>query len=338
VRRNGIGRAILFCVATAFFRISVGAHGANSDWAEAPKPAYPLRAALEGDIGEVKLRVVVNSDGRVRHATIVKSSGKQELDHAARAAVLTWRLNKSRIQPRDLTSGREIIVDFRETDKERRIAAAVLRRASDKGSAWKRGGFFRFPPEAVYPAAQRTARMRFTIAADGHPRAIQVIQSSGSSSLDAAAVKGIQTWIAYPQWVGETAEVPVTFEAPGGGAWSKQPFAQREVMDWRPYIVEHPYPEYPYEARYRRMMGRGLFLITFNSEGRAEKVDVLQTTGHSILDSAVLEAFQRWRAIANSPFPKAKVPVTFTLTGASGRPVDAGRWRLGQPELVGRRQ
>ncbi len=325
---------LLLCFLACLLLVSLDSPAASSDWAEAPKPSYPLRAALEGDIGEVKLRVVVNSDGRVRDAAIVKSSGKKELDHAALAAVLTWRLDRSRIQPRDLTSGREIIVDFRETDKERRIAAAVLRRASERGSAWKRGGFFSFPPDAVYPAAQRTARIRFTIAADGHPRAVQVIQSSGSSSLDAAAVKGIQTWTAYPEWVGETAEVPVTFEAPRGAAPPKSPLAKAEPVDWHSFIVEHPYPEYPFEARSRHMMGSGIFLITFNCEGRAEKVEVLQSTGYSILDSAVLMAFQRWRAVANSPFPQAKVPVTFTLT----QTVDAGRWRLGQPELVGRRQ
>ncbi len=323
-------RAIRLCVAIAFFRVPLGAHGASSDWIEAPQPAYPLHAALEGTTGEVKVRLVVNSDGRVRDATIIKSSGERELDHAAQAAVLTWRLNKSRIQPRDLTSGREIIIDFRETDKERRIAAAVLRRASQKGSAWKHGGSFSFPPEAVYPAAQRIARIRFTIAADGHPRAVQVIQSSGSSSLDAAAVKGIQTWTAYPEWVGETAEVPVTFEAPGGAAPPKSPPAKTEPIDWRSYIVQHPYPEYPFEARSRRMMGSGLFLITFNREGRSEKVEVLQSTGYSILDSAVLMAFQRWKAVPNSPFLQAKVPVTFTLT----RAIDAGRWRLGQPEPI----
>jgi TonB family protein len=321
---------VLFCVLASLFLIFPDARGASSDWIEAPQPAYPLHAALEGTTGEVKLRVVVSSDGRVRGATITKSSGKRELDHSAEAAVLTWRLNRSRIQPRDLTSGREIIVDFRETDNERRIAAAVLRRASEKGSAWKRGGFFSFPPEAVYPAAQRTARIRFTIAVDGHPRAVQVIQSSGSSSLDAAAVKGIQTWTAYPEWVGETAEVPVTFEAPRGGAPPKSQPRKAEPIDWRSYIVEHPYPEYPFEARSRRMMGSGLFLITFNREGRVEKVEVVQSTGYSILDTAVLMAFQRWRAVPNSPFLQAKVPVTFTLT----RAIDAGRWRLGQPELV----
>src|SRR5436853_2719118 len=123
----------LCCVFLLPLVICLNAAATSTDWAEAPKPAYRLRAALEGDIGEVKLRVVVNSDGRVRDATIVKSSGRQELDHAGRAAVLTWRLNKSRIQPRDLTSGREIIVDFRETEKERRIAEAYLRRASVQG-------------------------------------------------------------------------------------------------------------------------------------------------------------------------------------------------------------
>jgi TonB family protein len=334
VRRNGTRRAILFCVAIAFFRVSLGAHGASTDWAEAPKPAYPLRAALEGDIGEVKLRVVVNSDGRVRDATIVKSSGKQELDHSARATVLTWRLNKSRIQPRDLTSGREIIVDFRETDKERRIAAAVLRRASEKGSAWKHGGTFRFPPEEIYPAAQRTARIRFTIGPDGHPRAVQLVHSSGSTGLDAAAVKGIQTWMAYPQWVGETAEVPVTFEAPGGGGPPKSPPSNAEPVNWRAFIVFAPYPDYPYEARIHRITGSGVFVLNFSHDGRVENVEVGQSTGSPILDSSAQQAFQKWRAINNPPFLQAKVPVTFTMS----RVVDAGRWRLGQPELVGRRQ
>jgi TonB family protein len=186
----------------------------------------------------------------------------------------------------------------------------------------------------VYPAAQRTARIRFTIAADGHPRSVQVIQSSGSTGLDAAAVKGIQTWTAYPEWVGETAEVPVTFEAPRGPAPPKSLSTKGEQIDWRSFIVEHPYPEYPFEARSRHMMGSGIFLITFNREGRAEKVQVLQSTGYSMLDSAVLMAFQRWKAVPNSPFPQAKVPVTFTMT----RAIDAGRWRLGQPELVGHHQ
>lgn len=325
---------ILFCVVALPFLILLDARGASSDWSEAPQPAYPLHAALEGRTGEVKIRVIVNNDGRVRDAAIVRSSGKPELDYAARAAVLKWRLNKSRIQPRDLTSGREIVVAFQETEKERRIAAAVLRRASVKGSAWKHGGAFRFPPEAVSPAAQRTARIRFTIAADGHPRAVQVIQSSGSSSLDTAAVKGIQTWIAYPEWVGETAEVPVTFEAPRGAMPPRPPGARSEQVNWRAYIVFAPYPDYPYEARIQRMTGSGVFLLTFNLDGHAEKAEILQSTGYTLLDSAALQAFQRWRAIKNPPFLQAKVPVTFTM----GRVVDAGRWRLGQPELVGRRQ
>jgi TonB family protein len=324
--------AIRISLISAVFGFAHFLHGASSDWAEAPQPAYPLRAALEGEAGEVKLRVVVNVDGRVRDAAIVKSSGKQELDYTARAAVLKWRLNKSRIQPRDLTSGREIIVAFQESEKEMRIAAAVLGRASEKGSAWKHGGSFRFPPEAVYPAAQRTARIRFTIGADGHPRAVQIVQSSGSTGLDAAAVKGIQTWTAYPEWVGETAEVPVTFEAPNSGL-PKPPGARSEPVNWRSYIVNYPYPEYPFEARAQHMMGSGVFLMTFNPDGHVENVEVLQSTGYPLLDSAALQAFQKWRAIKNPPFLQAKVPVTFTMS----RVVDAGRWQLGQPELVGTR-
>jgi len=79
--------------AIALFASSGFAKSATSDWLEAPRPAYPLRAALEGAAGEVKLRVLLKSNGRVQDATVTKSSGKAVLDHAARAAVLNWRLN-----------------------------------------------------------------------------------------------------------------------------------------------------------------------------------------------------------------------------------------------------
>ena len=321
-------RAFLTSVFLACLTLS---EAASSDWVEAPKPAYPLNAALEGTSGEVKLRVAVNRDGRVSEAGIVKSSGKKELDYAARAAVLKWRMNKSKIQPSDLSPGREVIVDFQETEKERRIALAVLRRASEKGSAWKHGGYFSFPPEAVYPAAQRTARIRFTIAADGHPRAVQLVQSSGSTDLDKAALKGIQTWTAYPEWVGETAEVPVTFEGPRPPTG---PPSEKSKINWRAYIKYSPYPDYPYEARARQITGWGLYLLTFKPDGAVESVQVLQSTGYAILDSSVQTAFIKWRAIPNPPFLQAKVPVTFTM---NGRAIAPTRWRLGQPELVGTR-
>lgn len=328
--RHGIPRFVWALAFLIFF--TAIAFPAGSDWLQAPKPVYPLNAALEGAVGEVSLRIVLNNDGTVRGATIVKSSGQKELDLAARA-VLTWRLNKAKIRRTDTTLGREVIVDFRETEKERRMAASVLRRASEKGSAWKRGGSFRFPPDAVYPAAQRTARIRFTIATDGHPRAVQIVQGSGSQSLDAAAVSGIQTWIAYPEWIGETAEVPVTFEGPGQDKPTKS-LNHSDPVDWRRYIIEHPYPEYPYDARVQHMIGSGYYLLTFNHGGRVESVQVLQSAGYAILDSAVQNAFIKWRAIPNPPFLQAKVPVTFTMT----RIIDAGRWRLGQPELVGTRR
>jgi TonB family protein len=320
---------VLFSVVPAILLVAQDARAASSDWAEAPKPSYPLNAALEGDRGEVALTVVVNNDGHVREITVAKSSGKKELDYAARAAVFKWRLNRSKIQPRDLTTGREVVVSFEETEKERRIAAAVLRRASDKGSAWKHGGFFAFPPNAVYPEAQRTARIRFTISPDGHPRAVQVIQTSGSPGLDAAAVKGIQTWVAYPEWVGETAEVPVTFQAP----FANRPAAGSQQPDWRGYIVYAPKPEYPYEARAKHITGSGVYVLTFDNDGHVKNVQVAQTTGSAILDSSVIQAFQRWRAKPNPPSAQAKIPVTFSMSGR----VDAGSWRLGQPELVGTR-
>lgn len=78
---------VLICVVCAVCFVAPGVLAASSDWAEAPKPSYPLNAALEGRRGEVVLRVVVNRDGHVSEVTITKSSGKKELDYAARGGV-----------------------------------------------------------------------------------------------------------------------------------------------------------------------------------------------------------------------------------------------------------
>ncbi len=54
-------------------------------------PAYPPRALAENREGRAILRVVVDRQGAAREVTLLKSSGHEDLDAAAIAAVARWR-------------------------------------------------------------------------------------------------------------------------------------------------------------------------------------------------------------------------------------------------------
>ena len=55
-------------------------------------------------------------------------------------------------------------------------------------------------------------------------------------------------------------------------------------------------PEYPLEARRRRLQGSGILeaAVDFKT-GRVTSVRMVESTGHKILDEAALAAFRQWR-------------------------------------------
>lgn len=78
-----------------------------------------------------------------------------------------------------------------------------------------------------------------------------------------------------------------------------------------------PKPDYPYEARAKRLTGSGVCVVNVDpSTGNVTSADMVQSTGSPILDNAAVSAFRRWR-FKPGVLSKAKIPVTFTLTGAS---------------------
>ncbi len=79
-----------------------------------------------------------------------------------------------------------------------------------------------------------------------------------------------------------------------------------------------PKPEYPYEARRMKQTGSGVCVLAVDvASGNVTDADMAQSTGSPILDGATTSAFRRWRFRPNSVPPKVRVPITFTLTGAS---------------------
>jgi TonB family protein len=83
------------------------------------------------------------------------------------------------------------------------------------------------------------------------------------------------------------------------------------------FALSAPRPEYPYEARSRRITGNGVAILDIDpGSGLVRNAMMAQSIGNSILDNSALSAFKRWRFKTGTP-PKIRIPITFTLTGAS---------------------
>jgi TonB family protein len=79
-----------------------------------------------------------------------------------------------------------------------------------------------------------------------------------------------------------------------------------------------PKPDYPYEARSRHVTGSGVALLSVDtSSGNVTDASMAQSIGNPILDNSTVSTFRRWRFQPGKCAPKVKVPITYTMTGAS---------------------
>ena len=79
-----------------------------------------------------------------------------------------------------------------------------------------------------------------------------------------------------------------------------------------------PKPEYPYEARSRHQTGSGVCVLSVDvPTGNVTDATMAQSIGSPILDNSTTSTFRRWRFRPGAAAPKVKVPITYTMTGAS---------------------
>jgi TonB family protein len=79
-----------------------------------------------------------------------------------------------------------------------------------------------------------------------------------------------------------------------------------------------PKPEYPYEARSRHVTGSGVAVLSVDTaSGNVTDASMAQSIGSPILDNSTVSTFRRWRFAPGKCAPKVKVPITYTMTGAS---------------------
>src|SRR5438874_598464 len=81
--------------------------------------------------------------------------------------------------------------------------------------------------------------------------------------------------------------------------------------------ISAPRPEYPYEARSRHITGSGVCVVSVDqASGNVTDASMAQSTGNPILDNSATSAFRRWR-FKPGTVSKVRIPITFTMTGAS---------------------
>ncbi len=120
-----------------------------------------------------------------------------------------------------------------------------------------------------------------------------------------------------PQVVPEFHEeqaTPPPRQAPKQAAPIKAPPVSMSTA--RASAIFSPKPDYPYEARARKVTGSGVCVLTVGPDGGVTDAVMAQSIGSPILDNSAVSTFRRWRFVPGK-FSKVKVPITYTMTGAS---------------------
>jgi TonB family protein len=74
-------------------------------------------------------------------------------------------------------------------------------------------------------------------------------------------------------------------------------------------------PPYPIEARRQRLTGSGVYILHIDSKtGHVTSVTIQKSTGHKLLDDAVLETCVHWRFKPHL-VTDVRFPITFSIGG-----------------------
>jgi TonB family protein len=82
----------------------------------------------------------------------------------------------------------------------------------------------------------------------------------------------------------------------------------------KPVTAYAPRPNYPQEARSRRIEGNGVCVVSVDASGSVTSVSMTRSTGSQLLDKSVLRTVHTWR-FKPGTIGKVSVPVEFTLEG-----------------------
>src|SRR5437773_4245823 len=95
------------------------------------------------------------------------------------------------------------------------------------------------------------------------------------------------------------------------------PPAAMSISSAKALAIYAPLPDYPREARSRRITGSGVCVVSVDpGTGNVTEASMAQSTGDQTLDKATVSAFRRW-VFKPGKVSTVRIPVDFSLTGAS---------------------
>ena len=193
--------------------LSSAASAADSVWLKAPKPKYPKAALNTFAEGSATVRIIVGRDGKPQAVTVVKSSGNRLFDETARRGAMKWRMDPKKIRASDTTAGRNVIFDFKQ---EAAVGAVYPDRtayfvSSKDARIWIYAPFPAYPERARRMRQQGKVMLRIEIGNDGRVANVVVVESSGHSDLDEAALQAARLWRARKEHAGLRLRMPVNF-------------------------------------------------------------------------------------------------------------------------------
>jgi TonB family protein len=81
--------------------------------------------------------------------------------------------------------------------------------------------------------------------------------------------------------------------------------------------ISKPQPPYPYEARAKHITGQGVCVVTVDAaSGSVTDATMAVSIGNNLLDQSAINTFKRWK-FKPGTVSKVKIPITFTMAGAS---------------------
>lgn len=169
-------------------------------------PLYPAEARQLGQQGRVRVRALVDAQGRLVQAEIKESSGYPLLDQAALDAVRLWTFTPGTRHGAPVAMWSVIPVSF---SLDGKAHPAVSR-------SWPPF----YPPEARHLGQQGRVVVRALVDAQGKVAQVEVKESSGHPLLDQAALATVRGWAFTPGSRNGTPEamwarIPINFSLDG---------------------------------------------------------------------------------------------------------------------------
>jgi len=147
---------------------------------------YPDEARRLGQQGDVIVRFVVRTDGSVSDVAVESSSGFPLLDTAAVTAVATWRYMPAMQGGTPVEFHDRALLRFRFRDTGVTVPPMVFNIIQAPGEA--------YPPDAIANRQQGATQIEVLVDENGNIGGAQVAATSGSQSLDDAAMRLARQW------------------------------------------------------------------------------------------------------------------------------------------------